>query len=218
MHLGRPTAASQDRKSNPTHYLLPGLIGLTVFSIACARPAQSARQPGPRFRSAPLWFRAGCSPACTTGVLARVAGPWGGPGGAKDGGAGETFGEPRGEGDGCPDGFPRAGPAGTPEPFPTTLSGSPWGGRVVGNGGGRPPKVVFPGQQGNRYHRGAHSGRTPRAAGVQPLCGPCAVLVDSRTVICCVRRVTGHRCRYQFGGGFWELIARRRSVPVLLKL
>src|SRR5215472_12131436 len=27
-----------------------------------------------------------------------------------------------------------------PEPFPTTLSGPPWGGRVVGNGGGRPPE------------------------------------------------------------------------------
>jgi hypothetical protein len=43
--------------------------------------------------------------------------------------------------------LPRADAVGTPEPFPTTLSGSPGGGRVVGNGGGRPPKGVFAGRR-----------------------------------------------------------------------
>jgi predicted nucleotide-binding protein len=36
-----------------------------------------------------------------------------------------------------------------PEPFPTSASGSPWGGGEVGNGAGRPPKGVFAGRQDN---------------------------------------------------------------------
>src|SRR6266496_4292365 len=63
-----------------------------------------------------------------------------------------------------------------PEPFPTTLSGSPWGGRVVGNGGGRPPKVVFAGRRDSGRDHVAHTGRTPRLAGVSSVCRRCVVV------------------------------------------
>ena len=68
----------------------------------------------------------------------------------------------------CPGGFPRAGLRhDLPEPFPTSPSGSPWG--EVGNGGGRPPQVVFAGRRPNGYPVWFHGGVTAgegRARGV----------------------------------------------------
>ena len=58
-----------------------------------------------------------------------------------------------------------------PEPFPTSPSGSPWGEGEVGNGGGRPPKVVSAGRRDNRLDRRAHSSHTPGSGNVWPLCG-----------------------------------------------
>src|SRR5262249_16908175 len=62
-----------------------------------------------------------------------------------------------------------------PEPFPTSASGSPWGGGEVGNGAGRPPKVVFPGRRDNGCARRAHRGRPPCLASVRPVWGTYAV-------------------------------------------
>jgi hypothetical protein len=51
--------------------------------------------------------------------------------------------------------LPRRRPA-LPEPFPTSPSGSPWGGGEVGNGGGRPPEVVFAGRRPTGTRAGVH--------------------------------------------------------------
>ena len=65
-------------------------------------------------------------------------------------------------------------PAPLPELFPTSASGSPWGEGEVGNGAGRPPKVVFAGRRDNGSTHRAHTGRTPCTGGVLGLCANCA--------------------------------------------
>ena len=135
---------------------------------------------GPRCRSSSL-----ARPACATRVCAPRSGALGGPGGVRKG-RGETSGEPRGFGAGFPGGVPATGtkcpspvvsPAcfctHLPKPFPTTLSGSPWGGRVVGNSAGSPPQGVFAGRRDNGAGRRPHSGHTPGFRVVRPLCGRC---------------------------------------------
>ena len=80
-----------------------------------------------------------------------------------------------------------------PEPFPTSPSGSPWGGGEVGNGGGRPPKGVFAGRRDNRVLWVAvlwpHVASGWGAAIVGGLCGCAGVPVagDELRVRLCVR-------------------------------
>src|SRR5262249_8902914 len=65
-------------------------------------------------------------------------------------------------------------PALLPELFPSSGSGSPWGGGEVGNGGGTshgPP--FFAGRRDNGCGRRAHTGHAPRLAGVRLVCWRC---------------------------------------------
>jgi hypothetical protein len=76
-------------------------------------------------------------------------------------------------------------PALLPELFPTSPSGSPWGGGEVGNSAGSPPQGVFAGRRDNGCARRAHNGRTSHPIIVRSLSVSCAA--PARQGVFCVK-------------------------------
>lgn len=131
----------------------------------------------------------------------RCPGPLGGPGGAKERGCGGNLWGTLGLWGRVPRWFAPRRPAGSPEPFPTTVSGSPWGGRVVGNGGGRP--LQGSSQAGGTT--GHATGHTVAACRVSGLCRDCvgAVWLSPSGI-----------ASDEFGYDAPPVLTRNRGVPV----